>query len=353
MRVVSLLIFLSLFSFSHPLNLTKMSLELNSSKPSLFMRFVAFNLEKPLSLKDPDTESILRREKEIIFYVKKHFHIKECVLKEPKLFVKNEIVIDLFFTPECTDSLKKLSIKFDLFFDFDKTQQGVMKIAYRDFKKEIVFSPGREIYEVSFSKKDSFFETFLSFVREGVWHIWIGADHLLFLLMLILPSVIFHKNFKKIFLEVLKIVTAFTISHSVTLFLSMFHIVTPSQKLIESLIAFSVFLTALNNVYFFISYRKEWFVAFLFGFIHGFGFANALSELSLDKSGFLTVVSGFNLGVEIGQIIVISAVLPMLFYLSKGNFYKKYIYLPLTFLTLIISFLWFVDRSFELRFMPF
>ncbi len=184
----------------------------------------------------------------------------------------------------------------------------------------------------------------------GIMHILTGFDHLTFLLMLILPVITFFDSIKKSIIQIIEIATMFTISHSITLSLSAFNIVNPPERMIESLIAFTIFFTALNNIYHWVSYKKEWLLAFLFGFIHGFGFANALKEIHLNISNFAEVVFGFNIGVEIGQILVITVTLPFIYIFVRKWFKLYYI---LVAYGLIVSFLWMVDRIFNLNFMPF
>ncbi len=341
MKLIFILIGFITFSYGHPLNITKMVLDLNNSK--FFIRFVSFNLEKPLKIQNPVKKDILDKEEEIVDYVKKHIKIDSCSLRKVDFRVKNEIVIDITFNLLCPKK-EQLNLKFNLFFDFDKTQEGVMKITSPSFQKSLIFSIRKNSYTLKISDDKNYVKEFFI---EGIWHILEGADHLLFLLMLILPVTLIDKSLRSSFFDILKIVTAFTIAHSVTLSLSIFNVLNPPERLIESLIALSVFLTALNNVKPVLKLKKEWILAFVFGFIHGFGFANALRELKLSFGSFSKIVFSFNLGVEAGQIAIVSLVFPVLFFLSKKGFYKN-IYLFLVFAAMIISLFWFIDRSFGL-----
>jgi predicted membrane channel-forming protein YqfA (hemolysin III family) len=131
-----------------------------------------------------------------------------------------------------------------------------------------------------------------------------------------------------------------------TLSLSMLNIITPPERLIEVLIASTILFVALNNFYRWVN--KEWQMAFVFGFIHGFGFANALREMNVDISNFVSVVLGFNSGVEVGQLMIIATLTPFLFML-KSDKILKYICI----FTIGLSSLWIIDRAFALHFMPF
>jgi len=94
---------------------------------------------------------------------------------------------------------------------------------------------------------------------------------------------------------------------------------------VESIIAFSVFVAAMNNLYPVIS-QKRWIVGFLFGLIHGFGFANVLSELELNSSALFTTLLGFNVGVELGQLAIVAVFMPIAYLLRNGWLYQKIIF---------------------------
>jgi GNAT superfamily N-acetyltransferase len=127
---------------------------------------------------------------------------------------------------------------------------------------------------------------FGQYLVEGIWHIWIGFDHILFLLSLLLPAVLVHEarrwrgvgRFREALVEVLWVVTAFTLAHSITLSLAALGLIELPSRLVESAIAASVVLAAANNLKPLVEHRR-WMVAFGFGLIHGFGFASVLAEL--------------------------------------------------------------------------
>ncbi|GAX87590.1 conserved hypothetical protein [Lebetimonas natsushimae] len=330
MKKIILLLFF-IFLNAHPLNITKMTLDLNKTIPTLYMRFAIFNIQKALH-KDNISK------KEIQSYILKHIKINNCKIMPVSTKIKNEVIIDNYFKLKCKNINK---IFFNMFFDIDKTQQGIMKIIEKNSTKLIVFNPNKTSYILKKQQNE-----FLSFFKEGIFHILEGIDHIFFLLMLIISVLLKNYNLKKSLIEIIEIATAFTISHSITLSLSMFNIVNPPENLIEVLIACTILFVALNNLYFWI--KREWLLAFLFGFIHGFGFANALKEMNVQSINFAKVVFGFNLGVEIGQICIISLIFLPLFYLRKTKIVKFIIYI-----TIVLSILWIIDRTFNLHFMPF
>jgi hypothetical protein len=172
--------------------------------------------------------------------------------------------------------------------------------------------------------------TLYSLIREGVWHIWNGYDHILFLLTLLLPAVLFLKNrrwqpvgkLSEAIIDTLKIVTAFTLAHSITLSLATLQILTLPSRFVESLIAFSVIVAAINNLVP-IFRGSRWVVAFGFGLIHGFGFATVLQDLGLSTNQLALSLLGFNLGVELGQLVIVLVYLPFA-YLFRGSYFYRW-----------------------------
>jgi len=143
-----------------------------------------------------------------------------------------------------------------------------------------------------------------TFVRQGIHHIFIGPDHILFLIGLLLPGGGIAR--------LLKIVTAFTIAHSMTLALATLRILEPSPRLIEPLIAASIICVGAENLW--SRGKRDWRagLAFAFGFVHGFGFASVLAEFGLPPRAVGWSLFAFNVGVEIGQACIVLAVSPLL-----------------------------------------
>jgi hypothetical protein len=170
---------------------------------------------------------------------------------------------------------------------------------------------------------------FVALIRLGVWHIWIGLDHILFLVALVLPSVLSRENgqwrpspnFRRSLWKIVKIVTFFTIAHSVTLSLAALDVVHLPSRLIETIIAISIAAAALHNLWQ-VSRVSEAMIAFVFGLFHGFGFATVLGELSLGTDHLVLSLLGFNLGVEIGQIAIIAAIFPLLYFVRRVRVYQ-------------------------------
>jgi hypothetical protein len=173
------------------------------------------------------------------------------------------------------------------------------------------------------------------FVGMGVEHILGGADHLLFLVALLALA--------RGLWPTVKIVTAFTVAHSVTLSLAALGLVDVPSHIVEPLIAASIVWVALENVFAPSGLGRRWLVAALFGLVHGLGFASALGELALSRAALLRALVGFNVGVELGQLAFIVVVLPPLAWASRP---KRLPRLPqiLSIVVALVGAVWFVER---------
>jgi len=184
-----------------------------------------------------------------------------------------------------------------------------------------------------------------------VWHIWIGLDHILFLMALVLPSVLRREsgrwqpaeNFGRALVKILTIVSCFTIAHTITLSLAALGVVNVPSRLVESVIALSITLAALHNLWP-VAKVNEAAIAFVFGLFHGFGFASVLGSLGLGTDHLVWSLLGFNLGVEIGQVAIIAVVFPLLFIARRWRIYTLGFRLGSVGLV-AIGLLWVAERS--------
>lgn len=268
----------------------------------------------------------------------------------------------ILFTAQCATPVRMLDIDYRLFFDVDRQHKGLFKLQRAASTTNGVLSaeaPQRTI-ELTPGTEKSRWQYFGDYIEQGVWHIWIGIDHILFLVSLLLPAVMLWQNrrwmavteFKPAFWEVLKIVTAFTVAHSVTLTAATLGWIALPSRLVESVIALSVVLAALNNLLPQLS-RARWAVAFGFGLIHGFGFASVLADLGLPESALLIALLGFNVGVELGQLAIVAAFLPVAYAIRRTPFYRQVVLAGGSLLIAAIAGLWFAERALDLKFMPF
>ena len=178
------------------------------------------------------------------------------------------------------------------------------------------------------------------YLKLGFTHILpLGYDHVLFVLGLFFLS----PKLKTVFWQA----TAFTIAHSITLGLAMYHIIEPPAYLIEPIIALSIAFVALENL---VTDQLKWWrtaIVFGFGLIHGCGFAGVLSELGMPASHFITALLTFNIGVELGQLTVIAiAYLLVGRWFSNKIWYRKRIVYPVSLLIAITAFYWTIERMF-------
>ena len=151
-------------------------------------------------------------------------------------------------------------------------------------------------------------------------------------------------TFHPAFFEVLRIVTAFTISHSITLSLAVLGFITLPSRLIESTIAASVVIAALNNLYPLID-KRLWIVAFLFGLVHGLGFANVVTDLALPKPALAVSLVSFNLGVEAGQLAIVAAFLPLAYLTRRSWLYPRLVVGAGSLGIAAVASVWLIERS--------
>lgn len=152
-----------------------------------------------------------------------------------------------------------------------------------------------------------------AFFKMGIEHILTGYDHLVFLLGLVL----LRARVK----QLLAVVTAFTIAHSITLAIAVLGVFTPSPKFVEPAIALSIAYVGIEN-FFVKDASKRWRITFPFGLIHGFGFAGALTEINLPRAQIPTALVTFNLGVEAGQLFAMSLVVPMVMLIRQKDWFE-------------------------------
>ncbi len=197
------------------------------------------------------------------------------------------------------------------------------------------------------------------FLRDGIHHIVTGYDHVLFLLCLLLPSVMRRtpqgwrpvERFSQAVLPVVGIVSAFTVAHSITLALAALKVISLSPAFIEPAIAVTIILAALDNIWPIFPVRRV-VVTFFFGLIHGFGFANVLSELNLPTSQFVWALLEFNIGLELGQLMIVSGVTALLFGLRQRRSYPAWVIRGGSFAAIVVGMLWLIERTANVSLLP-
>ena len=263
----------------------------------------------------------------------------------------------LGFTLDCPATGAQI-LDYRLFFALDPSHRGLLRIDAPSGVETVVLSPERPQRALDGAPAGGWYQ-FVSYWKEGVWHIWIGFDHILFLLALLLPAVLWWENdrwrpaltLRVVLLETASVVTAFTLAHSLTLTLAVLGVVDLPSRLVESVIALTVVLAALNNLYPVVTTRR-WLLAFVLGLIHGFGFASVLRELGLPSDALALALAGFNLGVETGQLAIVALVLPLAFALRQTWLYRR-LALPVgSAAVALLALIWCLERGLNIHLFP-
>jgi hypothetical protein len=222
-----------------------------------------------------------------------------------------------------------LDVDYKLLFEQRREHRASLKVIWEGSgsQRAEVGAPGGATL---FSRANVSRTSFLQLLQSGVWHIWIGYDHVLFLLVLLIPAVLRRtsngregaSDFSGPFVRVIVIVSAFTVAHSITLSCAALGWIVLPSRLVESAIAASVLIAALLNLLPRTAGASGVWIAFGFGLLHGFGFANVLSEVGAEGEPVLRTLLGFNLGVELGQLAIVAVFLPISYLLRGTRFYR-------------------------------
>ncbi|MEL7238356.1 MAG: HupE/UreJ family protein [Planctomycetota bacterium] len=249
---------------------------------------------------------------------------------------------------------QRVSGEYGIMFDADPTHRGLIVIRETGGSRTFVLRPDAAAFEHSVGQTSAW--TILPHaIVEGVWHILIGFDHILFLVALLLPAVLVREDgdwkpadrFGDAARNVVKIVTVFTVAHSVTLWLATSELVVLNARGVEIVIAASIIAAAAANLFHFLKV-PGWLLAFGFGLLHGFGFANVLSDLGLTGSSFAVGLFGFNVGVELGQLAIVLVFLPVAFLGRRTTFYRVAVLQIGSILVALAAAYWLTERVFDL-----
>ena len=261
------------------------------------------------------------------------------------------------WTPNCPGlsnlASANLSLRYGLMFAQDSLHRGLLKVDLPGLQTSALLSPERPEAQVS-RADSSAWRVFGRYIVEGVWHIWIGIDHIVFLLSLLVLAPLLPSRHRitqwpaaqqarPVLMDVLAVVTAFTVAHSITLGLTIMEWLTPPPDLVEPAIALSVVLAALNNLLG-VNSLKRWRLAFVFGLVHGFGFASVLLDLGLPASALVAALGGFNVGVELGQLAIVLVFLPIAWLLRHTRFYRWVIVAGGSAAIVVLGLFWTLDR---------
>jgi hypothetical protein len=270
----------------------------------------------------------------------------------------------LRFAAECGHAPAAVSVRYGLMFDLDPMHRGLLNVIVSGVPHVAALSPDRP--KAQFDVTPGYGETLRSFFLTGVNHLLTGIDHMLFVTMLLVPAMFRRRThshgpnaalvpvsrFRGMFIESIKVLSAFTLAHGTTLTLSVLHIISIPERLSEAGIALTILITALDNIFHFIPGRR-WPLAFAFGLVHGLGFATALGPLSLPPVALGIALLSFNLGLEAAQVSIAAVVLPIGFALRRTRLYPRHIMPGISGAVAVVALGWFTDRVFDLGMMPF
>jgi hypothetical protein len=268
------------------------------------------------------------------------------------------------YESDALDVRQDIAVSYSMLFETNSDHRGFLvlqsnAVTGETFEGEgeevLIFTPGGQ-ERILPADGVSAWAGFGDFLIHGVWHIWIGIDHILFLVALVLPSVLVRNadgwqpvsDIRTTFWQVVKIVTLFTIAHTITLTLATMSIISLPSRLVESVIAASVAFAALNNVYPVLR-KGMGYVVFAFGLFHGFGFASVLQDLIISPKSLVVDLLAFNLGVEIGQIAIVALVVPILFAIRNKRIYIPWVLKSGSALIAVLAIVWLAERSLDMQ----
>jgi hypothetical protein len=353
-----ILLFLTVsVSFAHDFSLTYSSVSVEGEKINVAITTPYVNLEEIYPDKGVKIEDI-----ELSFFnsfFEKGFIVendgKKCTSKNintQKVTDVKLVAYEYVFT--CKNKLDTVKFTYNLFFDVSESHENITDFYVDNFNEQIIFSKKIPTHELHIGKIRQGLESYnllwkvSNFLVLGVKHILLGYDHILFILSLLLAATRFK--------SILKIATSFTVAHSITLIIATLGIFVLPSKLTESLIALSISVVAFENLLgkrqiknkilsYLIDPKNRWVIAFVFGLVHGFGFSSVLREFGLPQKGLIISLLSFNLGVEVGQIFIISLIFPVLYIIRKKDFSDGFIKYA-SILIGGVGLFWFVQRVF-------
>ncbi len=250
-------------------------------------------------------------------------------------------LLSFIFRNPVLSAPEDVSLTFDFFDQFGSTHTVLGVFEWDGQEDEVIFTRFEPDYLYDTGYRTPVSVQIAQYFKLGVKHIFFGYDHLAFLLALL---------FVKRFMDLVKIITAFTVAHTLTLALAVMQIVSLPRQLVEIGIALTIMYVAAENLWV-TSTRHRWLLTFGFGLVHGFGFASVLRELGLPSKGLARSLLAFNVGVEVGQIVIVGALWPLLWWINQQPWSARF-RIGLSVIIFLFGSAWFVERVFGLRFMP-
>ncbi len=262
------------------------------------------------------------------------------------------LFINFLFIKKIAAVPGELGFSIDYFEKFGEDHKVLAKIVYGEKLDQAVFTREETRQRFIVGGEATFGQQIREFTILGVEHIFLGYDHIMFLIGLLIIGGRFG--------SLVKIVTSFTIAHSITLICAALEILALPGRLVESGIALSIAYVGAENFLLLNnadktpleeSTKHRWILTFCFGLVHGFGFANVLRDLGLPAKGLIGSLLAFNLGVELGQVAIVALLFPLVLFLTRAQYRKAAVY-SASAVIFLFGALWFVERIMGLEFMP-
>jgi hypothetical protein len=263
----------------------------------------------------------------------------------------------LYLRGTCREPITALDIDYRLLFDLDALHRGLAGIEFgAGSPRSALFAPDAHV--LHFDRSDGgTARVFGQYFKAGLFHVWSGLDHMLFLAGLFLPAVVRREKGRWVVVRDLRtavrdtafIVTAFTLAHALTLSLAATGAFTLPSRWVESAVALTVCFAGLNNLVPMV-YRALFWLSAGFGLIHGAAVASALIDLGLPPGERAWALLAFNLGVEAAQLTLLVAVILPSYALRKTAGYRTFVVLPGSALVALVGLCWFIERAFGVYF---
>lgn len=252
-------------------------------------------------------------------------------------------LVSLTFRNSLLHAPDSVALTFDFFGSLGERHTVLGNFVWNGGENPIIFTRFEPDYLFDTGYRVPALEQFQQYLVVGIEHIFLGYDHVAFLL-----GLLFVRRFR----DLLKVITAFTVAHTLTLALAALGIVALPGRLVESVIAASIVYVAAENIWRHTDGAHRWRIAFGFGLIHGFGFATVLRELGLPSEGLVRSLLAFNLGVELGQLAIAAVCWPVLLWINRRPWAGRF-RVAVSLLLLLFGTAWLLDRAFAMSLMPF
>jgi len=264
----------------------------------------------------------------------------------------DNIYLNIPFISNCAATIA-FKIHYNFLFEQDAFHKAILSISDNKNSYVNIMSYSTRNYQHQ-PNSSSTIKSLIEFIVQGIIHVLIGLDHVLFVICLLLSASLLNKTdkanirkLKPLLINTFKLITTFTVAHSITLILASTKILSVSPNIIEPIIALSVIVLALLNLFNKGRFRnlKHWPIVFVFGLIHGFGFAFVLEEVVVQPDALFISLFGFNFGVELGQLLIVFSVLPFLYLLYSKKYYQQIIIPVSSIVIASVGLMWLIERT--------